>query len=980
MDVITNDETPLELSDDDENSYTSARTSKSDSPIRTRTQNIYPSEVTWSSSSGRTVWHHFQDDYHISSSDYHDWWVYISSLNVGSTIEAYLNIVDDLWSVEPDLDLYLYSPSGTLIDSSIGTGDVSESVVGVATSSGYYKVRVDRYEGSGDYELNRWVTENEAPIVNLEKFPSDSWPPYVHENWVANACDTYDYESSNLDFEWHVDDIKQSLPSNYCYINVRFHDSHDHEISVKVTDPAGKSTTRYTHITPRAFPDSTRDLGDLTINRDYTQSSTASQQTGVTSISSLGLWAYLELEYKFKTTIDGELTYSSEVVEVEPGEKWKVDMSIDDIESDYTLEFKPELVLWYYFSEVGEWKDLRLPVPSLSPVDSYPNQPSFTYNGVRIYYWEDYVEVPVTMDNGAMTFSMQEEVAISSVDLYPLVEELIDHYTGNWGASSFINYFVDISIPLEYNLDMDITGLEYIDVITSIDGGIDDWGDDWSENILQETHFDSNSIESLYYPDIVNDHINITRTNKYRVDVDQMVLLYRYVYGAVDPSISLSFKLNGATKGSIQLYSWDSSEFFSVSRKYQSSTLHWTWELDTDGDGVPDIYDAFHLDPTQWSDEDGDGYGDNPLGNNPDAFPNESTQWSDADGDGYGDNPHGYSPDAFPNESTQWSDADGDGYGDNPQGTNSDAFPHDSTQWSDADGDGYGDNPQGKNPDAFPNDSTQWLDPDGDGYGSNPDGNNADMCPARWGNLTGDTYRGCPDDDGDSIMDDVDDCPNTISEGVHISERGCANVQVDFLDREYVVAGNVVMAPILFGSSVAIFMLALIILLLVFTRRRKGGDGVESWRDEPQMFEPSQPMNQMQGNWVEPGSDLNAFGSSSPPFREPPAPSVGGQMYDSPMPVSSPPSWSPPSSQAGGQMYDSPMPVSSPPSWSPPSSPVGGPMVHDSPPTPVSSPPSWSPPSSPVGGPKGTSAIPVATQPEPVLGPTVPQIGEPIDH
>jgi hypothetical protein len=504
---------------------------------------------------------------------------------------------------------------------------------------------------------------------------------------------------------------------------------------------------------------------------------------------------------------------------------------------------------------------------------------------------------------------------------------------------------------------MDITGIEYIDVITSIDGGIDDWGDDWSENILRETHFDSNSIESLYYPDIVNDHINITRTNKYRVDVDQMVLLYRYVYGAVDPSISLSFKLNGATKGSIQLYSWESSEFFSVSRKYQSSTLHWTWELDTDGDGVPDIYDAFHLDPTQWSDVDGDGYGDNPLGNNPDAFPNEPTQWSDFDGDGYGDNSQGNSPDAFPNDSTQWSDKDDDGYGDNPQGNSPDAFPNDSTQWSDTDGDGYGDNSQGKNPDAFPNDSTQWLDPDGDGYGSNPDGNNADMCPARWGDLTGDTYRGCPDDDGDSIMDDVDDCPDTISEGVHVSERGCANVQVDFLDREYVVAGNVVIAPMLFGSGVAIFIFALLILLLVFSSRRKGGDGIESWREEPQIIEPSQPMNQMQGGWVEPSSDLNAFTPSSPPSWGPPAPSVGGQMHHgSPMPVSSPPSWSPPTSPAAGPIDNSPMPVSSPPSWSPPTSPASGPIGD-------------------------TSANPVvAAQPEPVPSPTVPEIRESIDH
>ena len=43
--------------------------------------------------------------------------------------------------------------------------------------------------------------------------------------------------------------------------------------------------------------------------------------------------------------------------------------------------------------------------------------------------------------------------------------------------------------------------------------------------------------------------------------------------------------------------------------------------------------------------DDGDGYGDNPNGSNPDAFPNDLTEWRDGDGDGYGDN-----SDAFPVE------------------------------------------------------------------------------------------------------------------------------------------------------------------------------------------------------------------------------------------------------------------------------------------------------------------------------------------
>ena len=45
-----------------------------------------------------------------------------------------------------------------------------------------------------------------------------------------------------------------------------------------------------------------------------------------------------------------------------------------------------------------------------------------------------------------------------------------------------------------------------------------------------------------------------------------------------------------------------------------------------------------NTDPTQWSDQDGDGYGDNASGNYADEYPTEPTQWSDSDNDGYGDN------------------------------------------------------------------------------------------------------------------------------------------------------------------------------------------------------------------------------------------------------------------------------------------------------------------------------------------------------
>ncbi|MDA7740987.1 WD40 repeat domain-containing protein, partial [Euryarchaeota archaeon] len=154
---------------------------------------------------------------------------------------------------------------------------------------------------------------------------------------------------------------------------------------------------------------------------------------------------------------------------------------------------------------------------------------------------------------------------------------------------------------------------------------------------------------------------------------------------------------------------------------------------DTDGDGwsdpdanwpsTGDCYqaDAFPNDPTQWCDEDGDGFGSNLSGNDADQCPNEAGSstidrigCADRDNDGYSN-----AGDPFPDDSTQWADRDGDNRGDNPDGNNADEFPDDTSQWKDTDGDGRGDNPNGFNGDAFWQDPDQWEDSDGDGYGDN---------------------------------------------------------------------------------------------------------------------------------------------------------------------------------------------------------------------------------------------------------------------
>jgi len=264
-----------------------------------------------------------------------------------------------------------------------------------------------------------------------------------------------------------------------------------------------------------------------------------------------------------------------------------------------------------------------------------------------------------------------------------------------------------------------------------------------------------------------------------------------------------------------------------VGNSWQNNTLGC---YDSDQDGWANIEDTHPDDNTQWADIDGDGYGDNLGGTTPDACPGaigNSTNGNrfgcvDTDGDGW-DNDN----DAFPNLTGQWLDQDGDGYGDNATGPEpdacpgvpgnstfdrfgcedgdgdgmsniSDAFPDDPTRTQDSDGDtlddlednctlvpgnstidrtgcrdtdgdGYSDPTvassnsinwnESDGADALPLDPTQWRDQDGDGYGDNPNGSLPDACPTEYGSSNLDRY-GCPDGDNDGASQGNDAFPD----------------------------------------------------------------------------------------------------------------------------------------------------------------------------------------------------------------------------
>ena len=193
---------------------------------------------------------------------------------------------------------------------------------------------------------------------------------------------------------------------------------------------------------------------------------------------------------------------------------------------------------------------------------------------------------------------------------------------------------------------------------------------------------------------------------------------------------------------------------------------------DWDDDGYSDTVDEFPAEATQWSDLDGDGFGDEINGFEGDScvsVPGTSTEdrlgCIDSDGDGWS-NPDmdwtvALGADAFPTYSTQHADQDGDGYGDAADGFQPDSCPviegystEDVFGCLDTDGDGWSDAI-----DAFPNDATQHLDADQDGYGDSITGDLPDACPGLFG-LSSEQRLGCPDTDGDGWDDNLDIFPS----------------------------------------------------------------------------------------------------------------------------------------------------------------------------------------------------------------------------
>jgi len=206
-------------------------------------------------------------------------------------------------------------------------------------------------------------------------------------------------------------------------------------------------------------------------------------------------------------------------------------------------------------------------------------------------------------------------------------------------------------------------------------------------------------------------------------------------------------------------------------------------DSDKDGYSDPDSQwtildgaDAFYDQKTQWRDRDSDRFGDEVGGFEADACPDDFGTsihdrfgCLDSDKDGWSD-----LNDAYIDNPDQWSDKDGDGFGDRLFGNLRDDCPDEfgnSKEYlqgcSDRDGDGWPDIYW----DIFPDFAHSWSDGDRDGFSDQQGNELSDDCPREAGTSTVDR-RGCVDSDGDGVSDVGDVYPQDASKSASVIAIG----------------------------------------------------------------------------------------------------------------------------------------------------------------------------------------------------------------
>ena len=531
-----------------------------------------------------------------------------------------------------DFDLYVYRNWSDFPDTPIEISETfdnpTETISFRAEDVGEYNVVISAFTGNGTFDAGIDIIENNAPLTTIE---SSDQSVYIYETVHFDACGTSDLDDDfdDLNFTWLIDyprmsnGTEQSREDVGCELELTSNNIVSpgiYNISVTVTDPWGAFKESIYPLEVLSLPadgTSIRDdfIGewayDLSNEQPFTIGSNLNHRFLDIPFTDQDLYWATGMQYHINIFQEGELVLNQTITE--QGDVWEISIETLSINASYEVTFKPEIIIDYYrWTEVNEsgeeWVhgELLLPVPSQS--EMYEDEPFVNIGSHTIYYWNDHVILNVSTANGTTGFSVDEMIDLAEVDLYPLVQSILEK-TPVSGALQFIELFGDFSMPLTMgvNLNVDgIFGMSWIEVANAT-GTINNSTSYNDVIILDEGNFFPSL--NLHNPSIIS-YLNASENG---TNVSIYPFFTSYANGEVSGFIDIKFRVSSILFGEILNVTWrvleqnepDYEETF-VNIPYEVA-FNWSSPIDADGDGIRDDYDDCPLENATTRDSDMDG-------------------------------------------------------------------------------------------------------------------------------------------------------------------------------------------------------------------------------------------------------------------------------------------------------------------------------------------------------------------------------------
>ena len=646
-----------------------------------------------------------------------------------------------------------------------------------------YRVTVRNASTTGNLvSLSQFRSINMAPLACFDTKGIEDSVAVVHVPITLDATCSSDPDSSysNQDIvsrTWYIDGVAYNSDT----VTGFFSETDTISIALEVEDDQGLVRWKNDTISIIAFPES-----------NYTTISNVSGQTTVRIDTNYSVnetltwrpsWADVEvankvigvgLAFHFTRTHIGYVD-----VEIDPysnGQFAGLESEVSSSTNRYILELKPEIQFyWYDVENQSNTGYIGFDVPSL--VEKYPEQKNTTIGGQTVYFWNQSDEIyngTTLVDQYGQSQIVSENITLSSVDLYPIVQYVAGNLPYVGQISSFIDTFVDIELLLEFGIMLELTMDNSLFMHSTTNGMFYDYDD--TSSLIEFTSFQTPAVDSYTSSNSYGDVLNTT--NITGVTAFSLYPFYQWssntqIYGTVNLTINIT-----PSSWLTSILSWFMEDPESLGQSWSYRLFESSTPIAASGNGgyiaITTRYDVLapnYDGDSYWdgadTDDDNDGVLDATDSCDKGALGWTSYSLTDYDSDGCKD-------------STEDTDDDNDGVSDLADSCSKGSLSWTSSGLSDYDSDGC-------------RDSTEDTDDDNDGISDSSDSCSKGTLSWISSPTSDHDSDGCKDstedddDDNDIIADSLDSCPIGITGWISSSSNdydgdGCQDSSEDLDD------------------------------------------------------------------------------------------------------------------------------------------------------------------------------------------------------